>query len=133
MNNLGLLLFVFVIIKFRGSFAELYNKIVSTPFGTNYNFIPFHSIGYQLAHFSEGWAKFNLLGNILPFLPFGFLLPSVYHKINTTAKMMITAILFVVFLELFQFFSRLGSFDIDDVILNTFGIYIGYLVKRIGK
>ena len=39
------LLFGIVIIKFRGSFSELFAKIESTPFGTNYNLIPFRSIG----------------------------------------------------------------------------------------
>ena len=71
------LLFGIVIIKFRGSFSELLIKMESTPFGTNYNLIPFKSIGEQLSHFSEGWARFNLLGNIIPFVPFGFLLPVV--------------------------------------------------------
>ena len=74
------LLFGIVIVKFTGSFSKLFAKIESTPRGTNYNVIPFSSIGEQLNHFSEGWARFNLLGNIIPFVPFGFLLPIISYN-----------------------------------------------------
>lgn len=74
------LLFGVVIIKFRGSFSELFAKIKTVPFGTNYNLIPFISIGQQLENFSEGWARINILGNIIPFVPFGYFLPLIYKK-----------------------------------------------------
>ena len=122
------LLFGIVIIKFRGSFSELFAKIESTPFGTNYNLIPFNSIGEQLNHFSEGWARFNLLGNIIPFVPFGFLLPVISENANSLRRVFTAGLGFVLFVEIFQFFTRLGSFDVDDVILNMSGILIGYLL-----
>ena len=118
------LLFGIVIIKFRGSFSELLIKMESTPFGTNYNLIPFKSIGEQLSHFSEGWARFNLLGNIIPFVPFGFLLPVVSEKINSFIKILFAGFGFLLFVEVFQFFTRLGSFDVDDIFLNMLGIFI---------
>lgn len=126
------LLFGIVIIKFRGSFSELLIKMESTPFGTNYKLIPFKSIGEQLSHFSEGWARFNLLGNIIPFVPFGFLLPVVSEKINSFIKILFAGFGFLLFVEVFQFFTRLGSFDVDDIFLNMLGIFIGYLLIWFG-
>lgn len=126
------LLFGIVIIKFRGSFSELLIKMESTPFGTNYNLIPFKSIGEQLSHFSEGWARFNLLGNIIPFVPFGFLLPVVSEKINSFIKILFAGFGFLLFVEVFQFFTKLGSFDVDDIFLNMLGIFIGYLLIWFG-
>ena len=126
------LLFGIVIIKFRGSFSELLIKMESTPFGTNYNLIPFKSIGEQLSHFSEGWARFNLLGNIIPFVPFGFLLPVVSEKINSFIKILFAGFGFLLFVEVFQFFTRLGSFDVDGIFLNMLGIFIGYLLIWFG-
>lgn len=126
------LLFGIVIIKFRGSFSELLIKMESTPFGTNYNLIPFKSIGEQLSHFSEGWARFNLLGNIIPFVPFGFLLPVVSEKINSFIKILFAGFGFLLFVEVFQFFTKLGSFDVDDIFLNMIGIFIGYLLIWFG-
>lgn len=122
------LLFFIVIIKFRGSFEELFIKITTAPFGLNYNFVPFKSIGEQLQHFSKGWARLNLLGNIVPFLPFGFLLPITFTNAAALKKVLVLGLVFTVFVESFQFFTRLGSFDIDDIILNMLGILIGYLL-----
>ena len=127
------LLFGIVIIKFRGSLSELFVKIESTPFGTNYNLIPFNSIGEQLSHFSEGWARFNLMGNVIPFIPFGVLLPMISEKANSFIRVLFIGMGFVLFVEVFQFFTRLGSFDVDDVILNMFGILIGYLIVWFGS
>lgn len=123
-----LLLFGIVIIKFRGSISELSVKMVSTPFGTNYNLIPFRSIGEQLKHFTEGWARFNLLGNMIPFVPFGFMLPMIFEKANSLIRVLIVGFSVILFAEVFQFFTRLGSFDVDDIILNMLGIFIGYLL-----
>lgn len=125
-----LLLFCIVILKFGGSVSELGNRISAVPFGTNYNLIPFKSIGEQLEHFSEGWARFNLMGNIIPFAPFGFLLPMVSEKETTLLKVLRDGFLFVLFAEIFQFFTRLGTFDVDDIILNMSGVFVGYLLIR---
>lgn len=32
----------------------------------------------------------------------------------------------VLFIEIFQYMTRLGSFDIDDIILNMVGVLSGY-------
>lgn len=125
--RISIFLLCVVVFKFRGSFTELGQKIVSTPFGTNYNIVPFRSIGVQISHFSEGWARFNILGNILPFLPFGFLLPIVYPKICTFKQVFISGIIWILFIEIAQFFTRLGRFDVDDVLLNMMGIICGYM------
>ncbi|MDO5411715.1 MAG: VanZ family protein, partial [Lachnospiraceae bacterium] len=77
------LLLTVVIIKFTGSFRALGDRIAATAYGTNCNLIPFRSIGEQIQHISEGWAKFNLVGNIVPFMPFGFLLPMAETRVKS--------------------------------------------------
>jgi len=67
------------------------------------------------------WALKNLLGNLLPFIPFGFLLPIAYPRIKAFFK-----VFAVLFIEIFQYMTRLGSFDIDDIILNMVGVLSGY-------
>lgn len=126
-----LLLFVVVVIKFRGSVSALADKICSTEFGTNYNLVPFKTIDTQLEHISEGWAVINVLGNIIPFVPFGFLLPTYFKKAKTFKKVFAVGFLFIVFAEAFQFITRLGSFDVDDIILNMVGIIFGYILLRV--
>ena len=124
------LLLVFVVVKFKGSFYELSDRISSyLSYGTkNYNLIPFRSIQDQISHITQWWALKNLLGNIIPFIPFGFLLPITYRKFNSAIKVFGIGISSILLIELFQLFTKLGSFDIDDIILNMAGIICGYLM-----
>ena len=72
------------------------------------------------------WALKNLLGNLLPFIPFGFLLPIAYSRIKAFFKVFLVGMFAVLFIEIFQYMTRLGSFDIDDIILNMIGVLSGY-------
>jgi glycopeptide antibiotics resistance protein len=123
------LLFVIVVVKFNGSLVELKDRIetFSSDGARNYNLIPFANIKRQLTHISEWWALRQILGNIIPFMPFGFLLPLVYRKINSFGKIFITGLLFILFIEFFQLFTKVGSFDVDDILLNSLGIMCGYV------
>jgi len=121
------LLLVVVVIKFRGSFEELVDRITCAPFGT-YNLVPFATTGEFLAHFSEGWARYNIYGNIIPFMPFGFFLPLVFQKANSWIRVLGIGFCSILLIELFQFFTRLGTFDVDDIILNMIGIMSGYFI-----
>ena len=69
----------------------------------------------------------NLFGNVLIFMPFGFFMPmaSKYRSFFST--------LFCSFglsfaVETFQLFAKVGSFDVDDLLLNTIGGVAGYIV-----
>ena len=124
------LLFVFVVVKFKGSFYELSDRIrsFSNPDDINYNLIPFRSISSQLERITQWWALKNLLGNIIPFIPFGFLLPITYPKFNSAIRVLAIGFVSIVLIEIFQFFTKIGSFDVDDIILNMIGIVCGYLM-----
>ena len=124
------LLFLVVVIKFRGSFSELRERMnyYSMENSINYNLVPFKSIGSQIKHISESLALINLLGNIVPFVPFGFLLPIAYKRINSFVKVFSVGLLSVILIEVFQFITKLGSFDVDDIMLNSIGIIIGYFL-----
>ena len=95
------------------------------------NFIPFTTIvPYLLGH--KGWiiAGINLAGNIVPFVPVGFLAPFVYRKM-TWKKSLALALVSGLFIEGMEVVFRVGTFDIDDVILNALGVMIGYGVFKI--
>lgn len=69
----------------------------------------------------------NLVGNIVVFIPFGFLLPYVLKWGRNFWVMLINAFLFVLGIEVFQLFSAFGAFDVDDILLNCLGAVLGYL------
>ena len=124
------LLFIFVVVKFKGSFYELSDRMnsYSKQGSINYNLIPFSNMSYQIRMITQWWALKNLLGNIIPFVPFGFLLPIAYRKFNSAIKVLSTGLVAILLIEIFQFFTKLGFFDVDDIILNAIGIVCGYLM-----
>lgn len=80
------------------------------------------------------WNSFaNLIGNILVFIPYGFLMPHVYPVCRRWWRVFYCAFGFVVSIEVFQLISAFGAFDVDDILLNVAGAMLGYgiyCVKR---
>ena len=72
----------------------------------------------------------NLVGNIVLFIPFGFLLPLCMKQ---GCNFFLNAFLFVLGIEVFQLFSAFGAFDVDDILLNCLGAVMGYCLYIIAK
>lgn len=70
-----------------------------------------------------------VLGNVVMFIPFGFL-GWVFPQLKNLKNLVITFVSAIVIVEALQYFSRLGVFDVDDVILNTFGVFLGFLIRN---
>ena len=75
----------------------------------------------------------NLVGNVVMFIPVGYLIPRIWRKQRKFSLFMITCIGLVFLVETMQLFTLLGSFDIDDLILNLLGMTIGYLICLLKK
>ncbi|MFC4165676.1 VanZ family protein [Epilithonimonas zeae] len=71
----------------------------------------------------------NVFGNVLMFTPFGFL-GIVLPKLNNFRLLIFDFLFAIILVESLQYFTRLGVFDIDDVILNTVGVAIGFWMYR---
>lgn len=69
----------------------------------------------------------NFVGNILLFIPWGFLLPLYFKNLRTFKQFIMTTLMAVLLIESIQLFTTLGSFDIEDILLNTVGACIGFL------
>ncbi|PKF74428.1 VanZ family protein [Chryseobacterium sp. PMSZPI] len=70
-----------------------------------------------------------VLGNVIMFIPFGFL-GLVFPKLGKLKPLIFAFISAIVIVEALQYFTRLGIFELDDIILNTFGVYLGWLFSR---
>lgn len=68
-----------------------------------------------------------VLGNIVMFIPFGFL-GWVFPQLSDLKKLIFTFVSAIVIVEGLQYFTRMGIFEIDDILLNTFGVWIGWLI-----
>ncbi len=72
----------------------------------------------------------NVLGNIILFMPMGMYF-MVFAQDKKSNKNVLWICLMSTGVELFQYAFKLGVGDIDDVILNTLGGYLGILMYRI--
>lgn len=94
----------------------------------HYNLVLFKEIKrFWIYREQLGWVSFaNLFGNVLIFMPFGFFMPmaSRYRSFFLTLFYSFGLSLLV---ETFQLFTKVGSFDVDDLLLNTIGGVIGYI------
>lgn len=69
----------------------------------------------------------NLFGNILIFLPFGFFI-SMAGKTRGFFKTLFYSLALSLCVEVLQLVTRVGSFDVDDILLNTVGGVLGYII-----
>ena len=92
--------------------------------GSGFNIIPFQEIfRYEIG---SKMFIFNVLGNILIFVPFGYFV-SRYIKAKNVWQIILLSIITSVTVETVQL--RIGrSFDIDDIFLNLIGGIIGYFL-----
>jgi len=101
---------------------------------TEYNLVPFETIMRYInatGYINTSIVITNLAGNILAFVPLGFFLPLLfkgYMKFWRTFLLVVASTLLV---ESLQFYFRVGSFDVDDLILNSVGGVIGFGIYRI--
>ena len=71
---------------------------------------------------------YNSFGNVLCFVPFGFLSPFVFAKKQTFGRVLLAGLIFSLFIETMQFLLETGVSDIDDVFFNSCGAAIGYFL-----
>lgn len=128
---LGKILFILYIafIVYFLLFSDLYGRSKMTQ-GYRYNLVLFQEIK-RFWNYREQVGEYamltNLFGNVLIFMPFGFFMPmaSKYRSLFTTLFYSFGLSLCV---ETFQLLTKVGSFDVDDLLLNTAGGVAGYLI-----
>lgn len=90
------------------------------------NLIPFQFI---IQSWAMGRQKqiTQTIANVVMFLPLGFLFPVVFKRARTFWKTFVCMLLISFFIEFVQYFIGRAA-DIDDLMLNTFGGILGYLL-----
>jgi len=90
------------------------------------NFVPFKSIVPLLSgQGNQLIAMVNLFGNIIPFMPVGLLAPLIVRSISWQKALVLGVVTGLSF-EVMEVVFRVGIFDVDDIILNAFGVMAGY-------
>ena len=90
----------------------------------------FEYIGYNLIPFNESGFDFrlDLILNTFMFVPFGFMVAmKSKNNIKSFTLLLIPFATSIIF-ESLQYILRLGAADITDVIMNTLGSFIGFII-----
>lgn len=76
-------------------------------------------------------ALYNVIGNILLFIPLGFCIPLFFNKKNKLSKVILYGFTASLTIEVLQLFTPYSITDIDDIIFNTLGTVIGFIIFNI--
>lgn len=113
-------------------FAETFGRTMATE-NFRYNIRPFKEI-WRFIQYAEtlGFRSvaLNLGGNILMFVPFGIFMGIFQGEKKRVWLATLWAFNCSLLIELSQLLSKVGSFDVDDIILNTLGGFIGIMVYK---
>lgn len=129
-----LLVYICLVVMARFTFfpfSKVDGKIQPLVFDRG-NWFPFRvnliPIVYLMDYPERKEALLNLIGNTAMFLPLGLVWPVVFKKLNNHWKVIAAGAGFSLIIELLQlpFYDRVS--DIDDLILNTSGFILGYLI-----
>ncbi|MFD3875192.1 VanZ family protein [Streptomyces sp. NPDC058623] len=103
---------------------------------THVNLRPGDSIRAYLVHPTAPDTVKQLGGNIVMGMPFGVLLPVLVPRTRGLVRVVAATAVVMILVELVQGALITGrAFDVDDVLLNTTGALIGYLLigRRLGR
>lgn len=95
------------------------------------NIIPFRTIFAYIGKSREGYAIKNIIGNVIMFVPMGYILQDILGKYTKYSKTLLIATGVIIVIEIAQLVSLKGMFDVDDIILNLLGVTVGYIVYKI--
>ncbi|MDU5378282.1 VanZ family protein [Peptoniphilus lacydonensis] len=110
-------LFILIMFLFKGFGKRMDSRSI--------NLIPFKTIFNYITLFASpkfGFSIENIFGNILLFLPMGIYL----NVITNRNRVSLTIIILIsILVEIIQYLFKFGILDIDDIILNSIGGFIG--------
>lgn len=113
-------------------FSKEFGRQVHTDM--RYNIVPFKTITNFYYYSTTKGFVINIFGNLLAFMPLGVLWPIVFKKPYDKVYIHIVLLwsfTISLFIEIIQVLSKVGAFDVDDLILNTVGGFIGYLIYKL--
>ncbi len=93
--------------------------------------IPFDTIDEYFIVITYSKIDFftNIIGNIFLFSPYGFL-GILYPRLRNPYCLLSVFLIVINIIEFSQYYFKRGYADVDDVILNTTGVMIGFVIYK---
>ena len=115
-------------------FAESMGRANTDPTDDpRFNLILFNEINRFIVYREQlGMKAFmlNVVGNCVAFIPGGFLLPVISRRCRSFISCTLVGFVISFFIECTQLIFQVGSFDVDDMLLNTLGAVLGFYANR---
>ena len=96
-----------------------------------YNLTLFQEIGryYYFGIRTGSWRLFlwNVVGNVCVFVPLGIFLPILFARCRNGLLTVLLTLELSLSVEFIQLVTKVGSFDVDDLLLNTIGGLCGFI------
>lgn len=118
--------FIYILIVVYLTFFPIQVQLFN--WNTSINLIPIKKTIAMLKYGTLYSSLKNIGGNILLLAPLGIFLPMLFVKARNMGKIIMAGFLISVSIEAVQLMTALRISDIDDVILNTIGSLIGYII-----
>lgn len=127
-------------------FSEEYGR--TEPYSSyQYNLELFRELKRYLSYrnqIGDLYFLINVVGNVVAFMPFGFLVPVLYreqrrgivyqgHFFRSFVFVTFLGFLMSLAVETVQLITKVGCFDVDDLLLNTIGVMLGHIIYFISK
>ena len=114
-------------------FAESMGRSFATR-SYHYNLVPLKEIKRFIVYSDVIGTKavwLNLAGNVAAFVPFGLFIIPVFDRRFGIVEAVILSADFSIVVEVIQLLTKVGSFDVDDILLNMAGGTIGVLLYKL--
>ncbi len=106
-----------------------FGAVYTTSYEITFNFIPIKK-SINMINTNLGNAIYQIVGNILMLVPFGFFISLLYKRARNILVVGCLGFLFSFLIEIIQaLLGRVG--DVDDLIFNTIGAMIGFIGYKI--
>ena len=69
-----------------------------------------------------------VIENFMLFIPFGILLPLCFPKARKSQNCILTGCVLSIFIEIVQYMTQRGNCELDDIIMNTLGTLVGWVI-----
>lgn len=86
---------------------------------------------YRIAFNGNSVFLTQLIGNVLMFVPLGILAPVCFRRLRRFSRMICLAFLCSLGIETMQLCTHTGLFELVDLINNTLGGAVGYLIFKV--
>lgn len=100
------------------------------------NLVPFKTIllyfnAYKMHSLPLKNIFLNIVGNMMLFMPYGYFMYVLFKRFRSFIPYVFLFLSLICGVEIIQYIAKVGTADIDDVILNMSGIVIFYIMTLI--